>query len=338
MKKPKKILYVGNDNFSHTGYVNTIETLSRLLSSEGFIMYRTSSKKNKLIRLLDMCAAFLKYQGKVDYILIDTFSTISFTYTLVISQLSRLFGKKYIPLLHGGNLPYRLEKSPFFSKVIFKNSYRNVAPSNYLKEAFEKKGYSTLFIPNILDISGSKFKLREEIQPNLLWVRAFKHIYNPLLAVEVLKLLKQEYSEAKLCMIGPVKDDSFDLVKEKVVEYGLEKDVEFTGVLSKGEWYQKSEEYDIFINTTNFDNTPVSIMEAMALGLPIVSTNAGGMPYLIDQGKDGILVEKDNPKMMKEAIQQVLSTDHLSMTKIARDKAHSFTWKNVRIKWFEVLE
>lgn len=334
----KKILYVGNNLRKHTNYVTAMETLGTLLSTEGYTVYMTSDKKNKLLRLFDMVYSFFKYQRKVDYILIDTFSTVSFYFSFTISQLARIFSKKYIPILHGGNLPHRIENSQFLSKLIFKNSCKNIAPSHYLKEAFEEKGYQVEFIPNVLEIDHYEFKLREELQPKLLWVRAFKQIYNPLLAIEVLKGLKEEYPQASLCMIGPVKDNSLEQVKQKVAEYGLEQDVEITGVLSREAWHQKSKEFDVFINTTNFDNTPVSVMEAMALGLPIVSTNVGGMPFLVENGVYGILVEKEDPEAMIQAIGKILTADAGEMTKKAREKAESFAWKSVKKKWFEILE
>lgn len=284
-----------------------------------------------------MCYGVIRNARSYDYILIDTFSTRNFYYAWATSQFARILGKKYIPILRGGDLPNRIARSVLLSKMIFKHSYVNVAPSHYLKEAFEAKGYKAVYVPNILEIDRYQFKKRAKLAPNLLWVRAFKHLYNPVLAIEVLHNLKKEHPKASLCMIGPAKDDSFELVKDKVASYGLEGDVEFTGVLSKEDWHKRSESCDIFINTTNFDNTPVSVMEGMALGLPVVSTNVGGMPYLIESGKDGLLVKKEDPQAMTDAICSLLNGDHDAMATNARVKAESFAWRNVKKKWFEIF-
>jgi len=334
----KRILYVGNDLGKHTNYVTVMDTFSNLLTAEGYTIFKTSDKKNQILRLLDMCFSFLKHQRKVDYIFIDTFSTTNFYYAWVLSQLSRIFRKKYIPILHGGNLPHRLQKSKLLSNMIFKYAYKNVAPSNYLKEAFQQKGYETLYIPNILNIDRYPMKKRTQLKPNLLWVRAFKHLYNPMMAVEVLNEIKKVYPNAKLCMVGPQKDDSYQMVQEKIKLYGLEESVECTGTLSQEKWHQKSQEFDLFINTTNFDNTPVSVMEAMALGFPIISTNAGGMPFLIEHGKDGILVEKNDVTAMSNAILKLIKEGPLELANNARVKAESFAWENIKKKWFEILE
>ena len=85
--------------------------------------------------------------------------------------------------------------------------------------------------------------------------------------------------DATLAMIGPDVDGSLTKVKDLARKKNL--DVNFTGKLSKPEWINYSKDFNVFINTTNFDNTPVSVIEAMALGLPVVSTNVGGMPFLI---------------------------------------------------------
>lgn len=338
MKIKKNIIYIGNNLTSHTAYHSTMDTLSILLQKENYSVKKFSNKVNKVARILDMCFAIIKHRKTTDFVLIDTFSTSNFYYSFCVSQISRIFKIKYIPILHGGNLPYRINKSKKMSDFIFKNAYKNIAPSFYLKEAFERSGYKTEFIPNILEVDKYEFFLRENVQPRILWVRAFKKLYNPTMAIEVLKLIKEKHSDAKLCMIGPVGDESFDQCKKLVSFYNMESSVEFTGVLSKKDWHKKSEAYDVFINTTNFDNTPVSVMEAMALGLTVISTNAGGMPFLIENNIDGILVDKENSNQMADVILNLIENKNNDLALMARKKAESFGWDVVRQKWISVLE
>lgn len=334
----KRILYIGNNALRKTNYGSSIYLVSKLLRSEGYHVLISSSQKNIFFRLISMCFSILKNRNNVDYILIDTFSSLNFVSALFTSQLARLFNKNYIPILRGGNLPYRINKNPFLSGLIFNNSYINVAPSKYLKTEFAKRKYKTVMIPNVLEIDKYKYSKKKIIKPNILWVRAFKELYNPRLAVEVFTLVKEEFPEAKLCMIGPEKDNSFIEVQKKIFELNLEKSIELTGVLPKHVWQEKSKFFDIFINTTNFDNTPNSIIEGMALGLTIVSTNVGGMPYLIDNNIDGILVEKNNAHKMAKAIIDLIKENNLEYMKKARLKAESFGWENVKHLWFKILK
>ena len=139
-------------------------------------------------------------------------------------------------------------------------------------------------------------------------------------------------------MVGPDKDGTLNDVQLLIDRYELHDSVEITGVLSKSEWHKKSEEFDIFINTTNVDNTPVSVIEAMALGLPIVSTNVGGMPFLVENNKDGVLVEKNNAVEMATRIIEILEKNNISLAKNARIKAESFDCNIVKNKWVEILK
>ena len=99
------------------------------------------------------------------------------------------------------------------------------------------------------------------------------------MAVKVLQQLQKQYPSATLTMVGPDKDGSLQTTKDFAKSLGIT--VNFSGQLTKEEWWELASKHDIFINTTHFDNTPVSVMEAMALGLPVVSTNVGGIPYLL---------------------------------------------------------
>ena len=135
----KKILYLGN-KLAHKGYTPTgVDTLGLRLEQEGFLLRYSSSKSSKLLRLFDMLVEVIKSRHWADYVLIDTYSTQSFWYAYLTARLCHLFALKYIPILHGGNLPQRLVKSPKASKRIFGKAYANVAPSLYLKRSFQFK-------------------------------------------------------------------------------------------------------------------------------------------------------------------------------------------------------
>lgn len=334
----KNLLYIGNNLSNENKTPTTVETLGRLLALEGFTIKSASSKFNKLLRLLDMIKAVIIYNKKVDYVLIDTYSTVNFYYAFLVSQFCRVLKLKYIPILHGGNLPKRLLSSPKLSKSIFNNAYKNVAPSLYTKSNFEASGYTNVVcIPNSIELKKYTFTKRPLDGINLLWVRSFSRVYNPLLAIDILKFLKENDIEAKLCMIGPDNDGS--LQETKMYAKKLNLDVEFTGRLTKPQWHDKARHFNIFINTTNIDNTPVSVIEAMALGLPIISTNVGGMPFLIDNGIDGILVEPNDVNAFNTAIKNLIEDNKsaINLSKNARLKVEQFDWEIVKEKWISLL-
>lgn len=334
----KSILYIGNKLSKSGANVTSIETLGSFLKQEGFNVYTSSAVSNKFFRLIDMTIATFKYSRKVSVVLIDTYSTQNFYFAVWIAKICRLLNKPYIPILRGGMLPQRLTKSPRLCKKLFDGAKINVAPSMYLMNAFIDKGYTNLkYIPNTIKIENYPFLLRNEIKSNIFWLRSFSKLYNPLLAIEILSELKQTQTEASLCMVGPEVDGSLKACKKLSEENNLE--IFFPGKLDKKDWIDLSTGFDIFINTTNFDNTPVSVIEAMALGFPIISTNVGGMNYLIEDGKDGILIEPNNCRaFIAEILYLMNSPEKVKLlSQNARKKAESFDWKNVLRLWSAIL-
>ncbi|MGC4041490.1 MAG: glycosyltransferase family 4 protein [Flavobacterium sp.] len=334
----KHLLYIGNKLSNH-GYTSTsIETLGAFLEAEGFSVFYASSQKNKAMRMSEMIFKTLRYARKVDYVLIDTYSTRNFWYAFVVSQLCRMLKVKYIPKLHGGDLPNRIVRSRFFSNLIFNNAYINIAPSAYLYETFKSNGYTNLkYIPNTIELQIYTQNEKEFKTPNLLWVRSFSKIYNPLMAIKVFIKIKETFPEAKICMVGPKKDDSY----AKAVKFAESNNVEvkFTGKLSKESWINLSKDYNIFINTTHFDNTPISVIEAMALGLPVVSTNVGGIPYLLHHNNNALLINDNDVDDMVNQIKRVIAEPELaqSLSKNGKEAVKSFDWEVVKNQWFELL-
>ena len=172
----------------------------------------------------------------------------------------------------------------------------------------------------------------------MLWVRSFSKIYNPKLALEVIEKLVAQNVKVILSMVGPEKDGSLKECQEIVAQKKLP--IIFTGLLSKKEWINLSKDYDLFINTTNFDNTPVSVIEAMALGLPVISTNVGGIPYLIENGKTGVLVPPNDSQVFVDEIEAIYNNPSKTMklSKNARRSVENFDWEVVKEKWIEVLK
>ena len=336
----KNLLYIGNKLSKH-GYTPTcIEKLGPFLEGEGYRLQYASSKHNQLLRFLDMGFAVVKYRKKVDVVLIDSYSTFSFWYVVMVSQMCRLLQLKYIPILHGGNLPYRLDATPKLCQMVFNHSFKNVAPSGYLLDAFQKRGYrNLLFIPNTIDLADYPFlKERASSVPKLLWVRSFASLYNPKMAVDVLKAVQNQYPTATLCMVGPDKEGSLAATQLYAEQENVT--VTFTGRLAKAEWVALSNAYNVFINTTHFDNTPYSVIEAMSLGLPVVSTNVGGLPFLLQDRSTALLVEDGDAKGMAKAIVELTADTVLKQTLIqnGRKYVESFDWEVVKQKWATLFQ
>ena len=335
----KNLLYIGNNLNSPKANTTGIQRLGKLLETEGYELRYASHYNNKMMRLIHMCWSILVKAKWSDLVLIDTYSTQNFWYVVFCSFLCRVLRIPYVPILHGGNLPNRLKSHPKLCSAIFNNSYKIVAPSMYLKHAFKNHGIENVnYIPNAVNIKNYSFGEKQYSSIKLFWLRSFARIYNPKMAVQVLQKLISLGYNAELCMVGPDVDGSAEFISDYAKSNNL--NIVLPGKLSWRDWTNLSGNYNIFINTSNFDNMPVSVIEAMALGFPVISTNVGGMPYLIDNYKDGILVNEKDSDAMTKAVVKLFEDATLRQEIInnARLKAETFNWGQIKDKWKLILK
>jgi len=189
-------------------------------------------------------------------------------------------------------------------------------------------------------VSAFAFRLRKRPRPRLLWLRAFHRIYNPTLAPRALASLVSEFPSIALTMAGPDKGDgSLEETREAARVLRVLDRITFSGSVARADVPGCMDAADVFINTTNVDNTPVSVLEAMASGLCVVSTRVGGIPQLLEHEHDALLVPPDDPDSMARAIERILTEPGLAerLSNNARAKAERFDWTATIPKWSELL-
>lgn len=286
-----------------------------------------------------MMLALMRHRSQCSLVIIDTFSTTAFWYCYILSMMCRRFNIPYLPVLHGGLFENRLNRTPRLCRHVFSHSAANVSPSLFLKQIFEHHQYTVIHIPNFISLEDYPFGNRALFKPRLLWVRAFHEIYNPFMAIQVVKLLVDQFPNASLTMLGAEKDGSMERSKQLAKELGVEDKITFTGYLSKPDWIALSSQHDFFINTSTADNMPVSVMEGMALGLMVISTNVGGIPFLLRNGVDAYLVDSHDSKSMADRIKDVVHQPHLGkqLTEAARQKSETFAWPIIREQWLFMI-
>ena len=337
----KKILIVGNFCSSTNGSYGVCQDLANKLAENGWGVIRTSYQKNKVLRLLDILSTISLQRHIYAIAQVDVFSGPAFIWAELSCILLKLLGKKIVLTLHGGNLPIFADR--YRSRVNKLLNWADVvtSPSEYLKKEMAVFRNDIKLINNPINVNNYPFRLRDKPLPKIVWLRAFHEIYNPKMAVYIMNKVRVDFPRASLLMIGPDKGDgSFQQTTELTKELGLNSHIEFIGGVRKEDvpkWISKG---DIFINTTNVDNTPVTIIEAMACGLCIVSTNVGGLPYLLQHEADALLVPPNDPDLFFAAIKRILmdSSTSVRISQNARSKACEFDWPNILPKWEELLE
>ncbi len=288
--------------------------------------------------MVDMLFAVWKSRNWASRVLIDTYSTANFWYAVLCAMLCRALGLAYIPILHGGNLPRRLRDSPRLCRKLFGKAMINVAPSGYLQKTFADAGFAVRLVPNPVNLENFQFAERDQALPRLLWVRGLSDMSCPEMAIRTAALVGQKYPSATLVMVGPDPRKMWPALHNLAAT--LDANVDYRGKLSQTGWAALAGDCDIFINTSKVDNAPYSLVEAMALGLFVVSTNVGGIPYLAEDGRDALLVGPDDPAAMANAVFRILEQDGLRLTLQAgaRAKARNFDKEAILREWDEILQ
>jgi glycosyltransferase involved in cell wall biosynthesis len=271
---------------------------------------------------------------------IDVFSGTAFLFAEAVAGLLSLLRKPYILTLHGGNLPAFGRQWPRRVERLLRSASAVTTPSRYLLEQMGKYRHDIRLLSNAVEVSAYSFRVRDHLRPRFVWLRSFHRIYNPTLAPLVLARLATRLPDARLTMIGPDKGDgSLEDVKRLAAATSAETRIVFAGAVLSREVPRWLGAADVFLNTSNVDNTPVSVVEAMAAGLCIVSTNVGGIPYLLEHERDALLVPPGNAGAMADAIQRLFDEPGLAarLSRNARLKAEQLDWSVVLPKWDELL-
>lgn len=242
--------------------------------------------------------------------------------------------------LHGGNLPAFTHRASKRVQHLLQSASAVTAPSAYLLEQMCVYRQDMVLLPNSLDLTKYRFRHRAHVTLNLIWLRAFHEIYHPSLAVKVVALLTKEFPAVSLVMIGPDKGDgSRDKMMNLAQELGVQDRVTCPGKVPKTEIAHWLQQGDIFLNTTRVDNMPVSVIEAMACGLCVVSTNVGGIPYLLKDEHDALLVPAGDDVAMATAVRRLVAEEGLAerLSRNGRRKVEEFGWPNILPRWEKLL-
>jgi hypothetical protein len=163
-----------------------------------------------------------------------------------------------------------------------------VTPSAYLVDVFSRFGVRAVPIANFVDPETARFRRRSPLRPVFLSNRNFQGLYNVPCVLRAFARIQARIPEARLIVIGDGPERAS--VHETARSLAL-RNVEFVGAVTPsamGRWY---DEADVYLNSSDIDNMPNSIIEAFACGLPVVTSRAGGIPYVVEHERNGLLVD-----------------------------------------------
>lgn len=334
------VLFVGNFLSKTGGNRDYCEDLTDRLEANGRSILRTSNKLGRAERLADMLQTAWVHRQLYGTAHVSVYSGPAFVWAEAVCFLLRRLHKPYVLTLHGGNLPVFARRWPRRVRTLLASAASVTAPSEYLRHRLAEVHPAIVVLPNGIEATAYAFRARVTPQPRLIWLRAFHAIYNPSLAVEVLAQIRPRHPGATLRMIGPDKaDGSRAACVERARELGVADAVELIGPVPKSEVARQLRDGDVFLNTSNIDNTPVSVLEAAAAGLAIVSTSVGGIPFLLEHGRSALLVPPADPVAMARAAERILHEPGLgeALSRNARSLAIRHDWPAVITQWESVF-
>ncbi len=322
------------------GIPSQADTLGALFDGDGWPVRLTSPARRPLHRALAVGGDLLRWRGWVDVVVVNVFSGRAFAHTDLATTVSR---RAVVLHLHGGDLPRFASRHRRWVDRVMARGHAIVAPTTYLAEAARTWGFGATVVPNVVDLDRYDFRLRDAPGADapgadVLWMRAFEPLYRPMLALRAFALLKKERPEATLTMAGP--DHGLQtLIRLAVRDMGLEDSVRLPGVLDHEAKRRALGAHDVMLTTSSIDNAPVSVLEAGASGLPVVAAAVGGLPYLLSDGEDALLVADGEVEALAAALERVVTEPGVSARLSANGRvlAERSGWSAVRPQWEAVL-
>ncbi len=249
---------------------------------------------------------------------------------------ARALGKKTLIHYHSGEARDHFTRSPFARRVLAWAD-RLVVPSGYLADVFREFELPTQIVPNIVDLSQFRFRVRRPLRPHLVCTRGFHPYYRIDLVVRAFAEVQQKFPKASLDLVGqgPLEHGIRELVRDLKLT-----DVNFAGAASRQKICAFYDDADIFINASSLDNMPVSILEAFACGTPVVSTAPEGIRYLVEHERTGLLSEPGNARALAHNVIRLLNDPELSsrLAINAHGESRHYCWTEVRGQWLEIYD
>lgn len=208
----------------------------------------------------------------------------------------------------------------------------NIVPSRFLVEVFERFGIGATVIPNLVDLTCFRFRARSTLEPRLLSTRNFDSLYNVACTLRAFRLVQDRYPHATLTLVGGGPEEA--RLKALAAELRLH-GVTFVGRVMPHEISEYYARHDVYVQSPNIDNMPASIVEAFASGLPVVSTDAGGIRAILTDCQHGLLAPLDDHTGLAARVRQLLDSPALAerLSRNAYATCAAYTWTAVRDQW-----
>ncbi|QID19853.1 glycosyltransferase family 4 protein [Nitrogeniibacter mangrovi] len=251
--------------------------------------------------------------------------------------VARLRGVPVVVNYRGGEAESFLERSANAVSRTMARADALVVPSGFLAGIFDRFGMTSRIVPNIID--AARFRPADAARVrghHIVIARNLESIYGIDVALRAFARVRGRVPEAWLSIAGS--GPQADALRDLTNALALADVVRFTGRLDRDEMAALYRSADVSLNPSHVDNMPNSVLESMACGVPVVSTRVGGVPFIVEDGRTGLLVPPGDDEAMANAIVDVLTDPalHQSLSVAGIDEVRRYEWPQVRAQWLSV--
>ncbi|MCP4164804.1 MAG: glycosyltransferase family 4 protein [Chloroflexi bacterium] len=246
----------------------------------------------------------------------------------VVGLVARRWQKRLVLTYHGGAAADFMQRWAWLATPVLKRYDAVLTLTATQARIFIGYGVAVEVVPNIVPVEDFIYRERGALEPKILWLRQLESRYRPADALAVLALVQQAYPAATLTMAGG--GSLADELQAQAEDQHLP-GVTFLGHLPPATIADTYNASDIFLNTSAIDNLPLTLIEAGASGLPIVSTDAGAISDLITHEENGLLSPVADVHGLADAIITLLEDPTLAqrLSVAAHNNAQRFSWQEV---------
>jgi L-malate glycosyltransferase len=247
---------------------------------------------------------------------------------------ARACGRPVVLNYHSGEAPDHLRRSGL-ARAVLRSADRIAVPSPFLAEVFHGFGLDASVIPNTIDSQRFAYRERKPLRPRLLSTRNLDAPYNVACTLRAFRLVQDRWPDASLTLVGGGAHEG--RLRELAAELRLT-NVRFVGRVHPSVIHEYYADHDIYLQSPDIDNMPLSVLEAFASGLPVVSTDAGGVPRLMPSGTHGLLSPVGDHATLATRVLRLLDEPDFArqLAVAAHASCRNYQWSTVRDQWLEM--
>lgn len=325
----KRILLVANYQKGVGGISGQVELLHDCLNDEGYTTKISSVKGNPLKRLWLFCKLLWEAR-RYDVLHVHGCSGWGMLPIVYGVIAGRLWHKRVIVTYHGGGAADYFAHYGTLARRWLCGADQVIVLNGYLDQVFTKYAIPHVVIPNIINFREDVYIPKKVLAPKMVSVRHLTELYRIDIIIRAFAKVVEKYPDATLDILGHG-DKRKELGQLVHSDERLSGRVRFVGQVPNEQIYDYLQANDIMISAPKIDNMPVSVLEAMNAGMLVISSNVGGVPYIIEHGKTGLLFDGTEDALVDQIVWALMHQDEsLQMIKAAHADVKKYNWNEIR--------